>query len=1168
MMTPPSFSFNSMPKGITFIDCLPHGADSYWLSTLLHTAKHPIVFIARDDKRMMRLHDQMQVFAPSFPIITLPAWDCLPYDRASPAHHIASSRVQNLCKIVTLPKGQPALILTTINACLQKIPPLEFLNRHTLYLKIGQSIARDTLVTHLIQSGYIRAASTAEPGEFSVRGSLIDIIPGGATCGYRLDFFGEQLDSIRCFDPLTQISQGTTQELFLIPTSELMLQDETITRFRNQYRALFNVMNRDDPLYEHISSGRHYAGAEHWLPLFYEKMDTLFDYLPQATLCFDHLTQEAAFERMATIADYYDARREATEHSDIPYHPIEPHLLYLMSQEWQTRLHHYPQLVLSPFASDETGHTVYHASYRLVPSLITEARTKQVNVFEQLKTYLAEQKEQHRKTHSGAGMKCIIACFSGGSRERLRTILNDHDFHTIFLDSWEDRRQVSGKTLGLLILELDQGFIGDGYIVLSEQDLLGPRLSQRKTRKQSERFFLEASHLNEGELVVHQEHGIGRFEALETLIVSGEKHDCLRIIYADGDKFYLPVENIETLSRYGSEQEGVKLDKLGGVAWQERKASMKKRVREIAKELLVIAAKRQLKKAPALTAVSGMYEEFCARFPYAETDDQLRAIEDVTTDLQSGKPMDRLICGDVGFGKTEIALRAAFIAASNHDQKQVAVIAPTTLLARQHLKTFEERFQGFPFNVQGLSRLTPSASAAQTKKGITDGTVDIAVGTHALLAKSIQFKNLGLVIVDEEQLFGVTQKERLKQLQSEVHVLSLSATPIPRTLQMSLSGIKELSLIATPPIDRLAIRSYMMPFDDVVVRNAILREYYRGGKTFIVLPRIKDLDTMEERLKRIVPEVTMVKAHGQMLPAQLDSTMNDFYDGKYDILISTNIIGSGLDVPTANTIIIHKADQFGLAQLYQMRGRVGRGKIRAYAYFTTDPRRIPSAMALKRLEIMQNLDALGAGFSLASHDMELRGFGNLVGEEQSGHIREVGVELYQSLLEEAIQAAKQESRHLATTSETESFSPRIQLGISVFIPDDYIADVELRLGLYRRIAAQKTAPEIEAIAVEMIDRFGALPEPVSNLLEIMKLKLLCIQAGIEKVDVGPKGGVISFYNNCFAKPEVLIEYIHKHPTTTKLRGDQKLVLLQSWETPKQRIDGIQQSLETILSMAA
>jgi len=1168
MMLPSSFSLSALPVGATRVDCLPQGADAYWLTTLLPQVKHPVVFIARDDKRMMRLYNQMQIFLPSFPLIVLPAWDCLPYDRTSPAHHIASQRVRSLCQIATVSQGEPLFILTTVNACLQKIPPLHFFNQHALYLKPGQSIRREQLISHLLQSGYTRVASTAEPGEFSVRGSLIDIVPGGSTSGYRLDFFGEQIESIRLFDPLTQISHGSAQELFLIPTSELILQTETISRFRHQYRTLFNVMNRDDPLYEHISAGRHYPGAEHWLPLFYDKMDTLFDYLPNATLCFDHLTHEAAFERIATITDYYEARREAAAHSETPYHPLEPHLMYMMAQEWKTRLHTYSQLIISPFSSDTPDQPAYQTPYRVTPSLAIEARTQQLNVFERFKTYVAEQKEHYRKTGTTKGLKCLIACFSIGSRERLQTILNDHDFHTLLLDGWKDRNTVSGKTIGLLVLELEQGFTGDGFLVLSEQDLLGPRLGQRKTHKQSERFFLEATHLNEGELVVHQEHGIGRFEALETLIVSNEKHDCLRIVYADGDKFYLPVENIETLSRYGSDEEGIKLDKLGGIAWQERKASMKKRIREIAKELLAIAAQRRLKKAPPLSAVSGMYEEFCARFPYAETDDQLRAIEDITTDLQSGKPMDRLICGDVGFGKTEIALRAAFIAASNHDQKQVAVIAPTTLLARQHLKTFEERFQGFPFNVQGLSRLTSSASATQTKKGIADGTVDIAVGTHALLAKSIQFKHLGLVIVDEEQLFGVTQKERLKQLQAEVHVLSLSATPIPRTLQMSLSGIKELSLIATPPIDRLAIRSYMMPFDDVVIRNAILREYYRGGKTFIVLPRIKDLDAMEERLKRILPEVTMIKAHGQMPPAQLDSTMNAFYEGKYDLLIATNIIGSGLDVPTANTIIIHKADQFGLAQLYQMRGRVGRGKIRAYAYFTTDPRRVPSPLALKRLEIMQNLDALGAGFSLASHDMELRGFGNLVGEEQSGHIREVGVELYQSLLEEAIQAAKEESRHPDITSDTESFSPRIQLGISVFIPDDYISDVELRLGLYRRIAAQRTAQEIDAIAIEMIDRFGTLPESVFHLLEIMKLKLLCVQAGIDKVDVGPKGVVISFYNNRFSKPEVLIEYIHKNPATTKLRGDQKLLLLQNWKTARQRIEGMQQSLETILAMAA
>lgn len=1172
-MTTSSFSLHSLSKNTASLLCLPQGADAYVMAKLLTSATQPFVFIARDDKRMMHMVEHLRFFLPSFPIIILPAWDCLPYDRVSPAHHVASKRVKSLCQIANLKSNTPVFIATTINACLQKIPPLELLTRHAFHLSIHKKINRDVLIRQFIDSGYTRVATTAEPGEFSVRGSIIDIIPSGASEGYRLDFFGEELDSIRSFDPLTQISQAKQDEILIIPTSEIFLNDETILRFRNNYRTQFNIMNTTDPLYEAISAGRHYPGMEHWMPLFYEKTNTLFDYLPSAIIGLDYLAQDACAERLTTIRDYYDARKDAAKRpSEVPYHPIAPDQLYVMSHEWDALLHRFAHIFISPFASDTTLQEHQHLMpYRTIPSLAIEARSKHINVFEYLKTYIEEHKEKLRKEKNNQGCKLLIACFSSGSRERLAGILNDHGFHTTMIESWSAKSTISGKTIGLLTLELEQGFIGDGMLLFSEQDILGPRVHQRgHSQKKSERFFIEATHLNEGELVVHKEHGIGRFEALETLTVANEKHDCLRIIYHGGDKFYLPVENIDTISRYGSEDEHVKLDKLGGASWQERKSKMKKRIRDIAAELIQIAAQRKLKKAPAFEAVSGMYEEFCARFPYVETDDQLRSIQEITEDLQSGKPMDRLVCGDVGFGKTEVALRTAFIAASSEGNKQVAVIAPTTLLARQHLKTFQERFADFPFTVKGLSRLTPSTEAKQTKLEIAEGKVDIAVGTHALLAKSLNFKNLGLIIVDEEQLFGVTQKERLKQLQNEAHVLSLSATPIPRTLQMSLSGIKDLSLIATPPVDRLAIRSYIMPFDDVVIRNAVLREYYRGGKTFIVLPRIKDLESMEEKIKKIIPEVTSVKAHGQMAPAQLEQVMNDFYEGKYDILISTNIIGSGLDIPTANTIIIHKADKFGLAQLYQIRGRVGRGKIRAYAYFTTDPRRTLSPIALKRLEVMQNLDALGAGFTLASHDMELRGFGNLVGEQQSGHVREVGVELYQAMLEEAINHAKIESqKNSKTHSEApETFSPHINLGISIYIPDTYIPDIELRLGLYRRIASQKTAEEIENIAIEMIDRFGKLPESVFNLLEVMKLKLLCIEAGVEKIDAGPKGVVISFYQNRFTKPEALIDYVTKNPTSSKLRGDQKLVLMQSWDNAKQRITGMSQSLLEIIKMAS
>ncbi len=1164
----------TIQKSINNFYGLSHGSDAYEIAKFITSNNSsPLVIIARDEKRMDLLSKQISFFSPHTDIITIPAWDCLPYDRISPSPQNSSNRVRSLYKLALMTQKNSfknSIVITTINSCLQKIPNLEIIINNTIDIKVGQNLSRDNFVNNLINAGYLRSATANDAGEFSVRGSILDIIPAGIANGYRIDFFGDEVDNIRIFDPLTQISSDSVKHLLIVPTSEIILNKDTIALFRNNYRDRFNVLANNDPLYEAISDGRHYPGMEHWLPLFYEKTKTLFDYLKNFVVCFDYLANQARIERIETVKDYYQARLINLQNDkNCTYRPIPPDSMYIIHEnEWSKLLTNHKQLNFSIFANDETcpndgdvDNLLFH--YRATNSILSQSKTKNINVFEYLKSYIEEKRSLLRKENSNTGLKCFIACFSNGSRDRLDTILKEHEFHTMYIDNWNEFSSVKGKTIGLIILELEQGFIGKNILIVSEQDILGERINtKRQLNKKTERFFIEASHLNEGELIVHKEHGIGRFEALETLNILGQKHDCLRIIYHGGDKFYLPVENIDAISRYGTEDDAIKLDKLGGTAWQERKAKLKKRICDIAYNLIKIAAERKLKIAPVMEAISGMYDEFCAGFPYVETEDQLRVINEITQDLLSGRAMDRLVCGDVGFGKTEVALRAAFIAAGAKLQKQVAIIAPTTLLARQHLKTFKERFAGFPFNVAGLSRLTPSNEAKKVRKGLEDGTIDIVVGTHALLAKSIKFKNLGLLIVDEEQLFGVTQKERLKELQSEIHVLSLSATPIPRTLQMSLSGIKDLSLITTPPIDRLAVRSYIMPFDDVVIRNAILREHYRGGKTFMVLPRIKDLDKMFEHLSKIVPEVSLIKAHGQMMPTILDDTMNKFYDGKYDVLISTNIIGSGLDLPTANTIIIHKADKFGLAQLYQMRGRVGRSKIRGYAYFTTDAHKQLSKMALKRLEIMQSLDSLGAGFSLASHDMDLRGFGNLLGDEQSGHVKEVGIELYQEMLEEAINNTKTSDKNILD----DNYVAHINLNIPVFIPEEYVLDIELRLGLYRRIAAQKTEQKLEEIAIEMIDRFGKLPIEVNNLLEIMKIKLMAISAGIDKIDVGPKGVVLSFYKDNFTNPDNLIEYIHKNPTTVKLRGDNKLVVNHSVTNSEQSIVSVKNILTKIITL--
>ncbi|RUX09276.1 transcription-repair coupling factor, partial [Mesorhizobium sp. M2A.F.Ca.ET.037.01.1.1] len=628
----------------------------------------------------------------------------------------------------------------------------------------------------------------------------------------------------------------------------------------------------------------------------------------------------------------------------------------------------------------------------------------------------------------------------------------------------------------------------------------------------------------------------------------GAPHDCLKTHYAAEDRLFLPVENIELLSRYGSDSAEATLDKLGGGAWQARKARLKRRLLDMAGQLIRIAAERQMRSAPTMIPAEGLYGEFAARFPYEETDDQQTAIDSVMDDLGAGKPMDRLVCGDVGFGKTEVALRAAFIAAM--EGFQVAVVVPTTLLSRQHFKTFSQRFSGLPIRIAQASRLVGSKELTETKKGIAEGTIDIVVGTHALLGSSISFKNLGLLIIDEEQHFGVKHKERLKELKNDVHVLTLSATPIPRTLQLALTGVRELSLIATPPVDRMAVRTFISPFDPLVIRETLLRERYRGGHSFYVVPRISDLAEIHDFLKESVPELKVAVAHGQMPPGELDDIMNAFYDGQYDVLLSTTIVESGLDIPTANTLIIHRADMFGLAQLYQLRGRVGRSKVRAYALFTLPANRKLTDTAERRLKVLQSLDTLGAGFQLASHDLDIRGAGNLLGEEQSGHIKEVGFELYQQMLEEAVAEVKDTGE-----AQDGGWSPLIAVGTAVMIPESYVPDLQLRMALYRRLGDLETTEEIDGFGAELIDRFGPLPEEVTHLLKIVFIKALCRKANVEKLDAGPKGVVIHFRKREFPNPVGLVKFIGEQGSLAKIRADHSVVFIRDWPNAEKRLAG-------------
>ncbi|MCI4661797.1 MAG: transcription-repair coupling factor, partial [Neomegalonema sp.] len=758
----------------------------------------------------------------------------------------------------------------------------------------------------------------------------------------------------------------------------------------------------------------------------------------------------------------------------------------------------------------------------------------------------------HVTASQQAGKTVILASYSEGSRDRLKSVLHDHGIEEVESpDRWEIAAAAGSARPQLVVWPLDHGFEARELVVIAEQDVLGDRLVQKaKKKRRADNFISEATALAVGDLIVHVEHGVGRYQGLQTIEALGAPHDCLVLEYHGGAKLYLPVENIELLSRYGSE-EVAQLDRLGGGAWQAKKAKLKERIREMAEKLINIAAQRELRKGQLVEPPAGTYEEFCARFPYTETEDQLSSIADVLSDLTSGRPMDRLVCGDVGFGKTEVALRAAFVAAMSG--LQVAVIAPTTLLARQHAKNFTERFKGWPIKVGALSRFVNAKDTKAVKDGLADGTVDIVIGTHALLAKGIKFDRLGLLIIDEEQHFGVGHKEKLKELKADVHVLTMTATPIPRTLQMAMSGVRELSIIATPPVDRLAVRTYVMSFDAVSVREALLREKYRGGQAFWVVPRVRDLPAAEEFLREHVPEVSFITGHGQLSATELDERMNAFYDGRYDVLLATTIVESGLDIPTANTLIVQRADMFGLAQLYQIRGRVGRSKSRAYAYFTTDPKKPLTPAAEKRLKVLGSLDSLGAGFTLASHDLDIRGAGNLLGDEQSGHIREVGFELYQDMLEEAI--AKMRAGETDFLEGEEHWSPQINLGVPVLIPEDYVTDLDVRLSLYRRLSDLASKEELMGFGAELHDRFGKPPREVETLLRVVQIKAMCRKAGIAKLDGGPKGATIQFRGDTFANPAWLAQLLADPKAHVKLKPDHKLVVRRDWDDPTLRVKG-------------
>jgi transcription-repair coupling factor (superfamily II helicase) len=1141
------------------------GLDALFLAEQVRSVEgRQWLHVARDGGRANHLAELIAHFTPEAEILVLPAWDCLPYDRVSPNPDVMAKRLETLARLLE-ERDHPQLVLTTVNALVQKVPAAASLRSGLFAAVAGERIDRQQLLGSLARNGYRRSGAVVEAGEYAVRGGIIDIFPAGAEAPLRLDLFGDELETIRTFDPLTQRSLGKVDRLAIRPVSEVMLDEAAIERFRVAYLQHFGAVT-GDPLFESVTAGRPFPGMEHWLPLFHDNLVDLGAYLdPTTPISFDPLADEALEAREALIGEHYETRRSppaAARAMGAPsYRALPPEELYLSRHEVERILRDRTEIRLQSFAAPpappdrRTG--VIDLGGRPAHDFAAERARPDRNLFDAVIEHVRAESTSRR---------VLIAAASFGSLERLATVLEDHGLDDLRrIERWADLEAADSPAI--TILPVDHGFVAGNRSLLAEADILGERLNRpAKRRRAADKFIADVGALAEGDLVVHDEHGIGRFEGLLTLEVAGKPHDCLKLLYHGGDRLFVPVENLDILSRYGASDGTVALDRLGGLGWQTRKARIKERIREIAGELIEIAARRQLRRGEPVDAPPGAYDEFVTRFPYDETDDQAAAIDAVLDDLGSGRPMDRLICGDVGFGKTEVALRAAFATAMAG--RQVALLAPTTLLVRQHHQLFRERFAGLPLRIEQLSRFVAGKEAKDIKAGLASGDVDIVIGTHALLGRTVSFKRLGLVIVDEEQHFGVAHKERLKQLRAEVHVLTMTATPIPRTLQMALGGLKELSIIATPPVDRLAVRAFVLPADPVVIREAILREHYRGGQTFYVCPRIEDQAKLADQLRQLVPEVKIAVANGRMPVRQLEEIMAAFYDRELDLLLSTNIIESGLDIPNANTLIVHRADRFGLSQLYQLRGRIGRGKVRGYAYFTLPQDRKLREAAEKRLQVIQGLDQLGAGFQLASHDLDIRGSGNLLGEEQSGHIKEVGFELYNHLLEEAVMAARAEGGEGEGAAGRHDWTPQITIDVAALIPEDYIEDLDLRLQMYRRLAGLEAPEELEAFAAEMIDRFGSLPEATGQLLQLVAIKQLCRKAGVAKVEAGPKGIVVAFHEDRFARPERLVGYIGERAASAKVRPDHRLVFSEASGSGEERLKRVKVLVGELAQLAA
>ena len=1126
---------------------LPGAALSLAVAEAASAAKRFTLLLTADSQSAERLQEELAFFAPDLPVLHFPDWETLPYDVFSPHQDIISQRIATLYR---LPEIKHGVLVVPIATALHRLAPTRFLLGSGLLLDVGQKLDVEEMRARLEAAGYRCVDTVYEHGEFAVRGALIDLFPMGSETPYRIDLFDDEIETLRTFDPETQRSVDRVESIRLLPAREFPLEKKAVTDFRGRFRERFDVDYRRCPIYQDLASGITPAGIEYYLPLFFEETGTLFDYLPGDTQVFSLPGIEQAAEQF-----WLDARTRYEDRRVDPERPLLPPAdIFLPVEDCFARLKQWPRVVVSQ-EDVEVGVGRERFDARALPDLAIQAKASEP--LAALRRFIEE--------YPGRVLFCAE---SAGRREVLLELLARLKLKPLEVANWHEFT-ASRERLAICIAPLDEGLLLDQIALIAESPLFGQRVMQRRRREKSrdggDNVIKNLTELREGAPVVHIDHGVGRYLGLVTMEFDGQAAEFLALMYAEEAKLYVPVASLHLIARYtGSDDALAPLHRLGSETWQKAKRKAAEQVRDVAAELLDIYARRAAREGHAFKDPAVDYATFSAGFPFEETPDQQAAIDAVRADMLAGKPMDRLVCGDVGFGKTEVAMRAAFIAV--HSGKQVAVLVPTTLLAQQHYNSFRDRFADWPVTVEVMSRFKSAKEVNEAVAKLAEGKIDIVIGTHKLLQDDVRFKDLGLCIIDEEHRFGVRQKEQLKALRSEVDILTLTATPIPRTLNMAVSGMRDLSIIATPPARRLSVRTFVLEQQDSVIKEALLRELLRGGQVYYLHNDVKTIEKCAADLQALVPEARVGIGHGQMHERELERVMSDFYHKRFNVLVASTIIETGIDVPSANTILIERADKFGLAQLHQLRGRVGRSHHQAYAYLLTPPRKGMTEDAQKRLEAIANAQDLGAGFVLATHDLEIRGAGELLGDGQSGQIQAVGFTLYMEMLERAVKAIRKGEQ--PNLEQPLGGGPEVNLRVPALIPDDYLPDVHTRLILYKRIASAADEDGLKELQVEMIDRFGLLPEPTKNLMRLTLLKLQAEKLGIRKVDAGPQGGRIEFAADTCVDPLVLIKLIQGQPNRYKFEGATLFKFQVPMERPEERFNTLEALLERLAPPSA